>query len=108
MSARHLPALFRTAAAFLGAAPTMLGFVPGALGAACLAYFRTDATDFMRKLRATAHEAGWVQQIAAHSRSSRMHPAILATSFSPRQAVAQCSQAWAQRTQESMHERNSS
>jgi hypothetical protein len=45
------------------------------------------------------------QQISAQSRSSRMHSAIIFTSGSSRQAFAQCSHSWAQRTQASMQDR---
>ncbi len=39
------------------------------------------------------------EQMSAQSRSSRIHSAMLFTSFSRRQAVAQCSHSWAHWTQ---------
>jgi hypothetical protein len=51
-----------------------------------------------------AMNAAASQQIRVQSRSSRMHSAIIFTSASPRHALAQCSQACAQRTHSSIQD----
>ena len=103
-SASHRPAFFRTAPAGFGASLTVIDFVLRALASARIADLHANAADFADELRPAAHER---RRRPADCRAILVEPDALGHLGDialARQASAQCSHSWAQRTQAAMHD----